>query len=102
MVADLRAAAARYPADQRLRHLVADLHAASDRFAELWDCGAVGHHETAQRKTIDHPQVGTLTLDCDVLTVQGSDLHITKNSRGKPRRLGRGGIRDAPGAPACT
>jgi transcriptional regulator with XRE-family HTH domain len=77
MVADLRAAAARYPADRRLRHLVADLHANSDRFAELWDSGAVGHHETAQRKTIDHPQVGTLTLDCDVLTVKGSDLHIT-------------------------
>ena len=32
--------------------------------------------EAAERKTIDHPQVGTLTLDCDVLTVQGSDLRI--------------------------
>ena len=74
-VADLRTAASRYPADQRLRHLVADLHANSDRFAELWDSGAVGSHEAA-RKTIDHPHVGPVTLDCDVLTVAGSDLRI--------------------------
>jgi transcriptional regulator with XRE-family HTH domain len=75
LVADLRAAAGRYPADQRLRRLVAELRANSNRFAELWDSGVVGRHEAA-RKTIDHPQVGPLTLDCDVLTVAGSDLHI--------------------------
>ncbi|MFI8987990.1 helix-turn-helix transcriptional regulator [Streptomyces antimycoticus] len=75
LVADLRTAAARYPADQRLRRLVAELRANSERFAELWDSGTVGHHE-ASRKTIDHPGVGTLTLDCDVLTVAGSDLRI--------------------------
>ncbi|QBI53539.1 Helix-turn-helix protein [Streptomonospora litoralis] len=75
LVADLRTAAARYPDDQRLRQLVADLRANSDRFAELWDSGAVGRHRSA-RKTVDHPQVGPLTLDCDVLTVAGSDLRI--------------------------
>ncbi|WP_248965094.1 helix-turn-helix transcriptional regulator [Sphaerisporangium perillae] len=75
LVADLRAAAGRYPADQRLRRLVAELRANSTRFAELWDSGAVGRHEAA-RKTIDHPQAGPLTLDCDVLTVAGSDLRI--------------------------
>jgi transcriptional regulator with XRE-family HTH domain len=74
-VADLRATASRYPADQRLRRLVAELRANSDRFAELWDSGAVGRHE-ASRKTVDHPQVGALTLDCDVLSVAGSDLRI--------------------------
>ncbi|MGA6156180.1 helix-turn-helix transcriptional regulator [Stenotrophomonas sp. NPDC087984] len=75
LVADLRTAAARYPADQKLRQLVAELRANSERFAELWDSGTVGRHE-ASRKTIDHPRVGTLTLDCDVLTVAGSDLRI--------------------------
>ncbi|MYS23374.1 Helix-turn-helix domain-containing protein [Streptomyces sp. DvalAA-14] len=74
-VADLRAAAARYPADQRLRRLVAELVAGSERFAELWESGAVGQHEAA-RKTIEHPHVGLLTLDCDVLSVTGSDLRI--------------------------
>jgi transcriptional regulator with XRE-family HTH domain len=76
LVSDLRTAMARYPADRHLRQLVADLHADSPRFAELWDSGAVGRHEATERKTIDHPGVGTLTLDCDVLTVRGSDLRI--------------------------
>jgi len=75
VVADLRAAAGRYPADPRLRRLVDELHANSDRFAALWDEGAVGYHEAA-RKTIDHPVAGPVTLDCDVLTVAGSDLRI--------------------------
>lgn len=75
LVADLRAAADRYPADRRLRQLVGELHAGSERFAELWDSGTVGRHEAAH-KTIDHPQVGPLTLDCDVLTVAGRDLRI--------------------------
>jgi hypothetical protein len=74
-VAGLRATANRYPADQRLRRLIAELRANSARFAELWDSGAVGRIE-ASRKTIDHPQVGPLTLDCDVLSVAGSDLRI--------------------------
>ncbi|WP_406165129.1 helix-turn-helix transcriptional regulator [Streptomyces sp. NBC_00996] len=75
LVADLRATASRYPADQRLRRLIAELRANSDRFAELWDSGLVGRHE-ASRKTVHHPQAGPLTLDCDVLSVAGSDLRI--------------------------
>ncbi len=75
LVADLRAAAGRYPADRNLRRLIEELRANSTRFAELWDSGVVGRHEAA-RKTIDHPRVGPLTLDCDVLAVAGSDLRI--------------------------
>jgi transcriptional regulator with XRE-family HTH domain len=74
-VSDLRTATARYPADQRLGQLVAELRANSTRFAELWDSGAVGRYGPS-RKTIDHPQVGPVMLDCDVLTVEGSDLRI--------------------------
>ncbi|MBC2864857.1 helix-turn-helix domain-containing protein [Streptomyces mexicanus] len=75
LVSDLRTTAERYPADHRLRDLIAELRARSDRFAELWDSGAVGAHEAA-RKTIRHPRVGPVTLDCDVLAVAGSDLRI--------------------------
>jgi transcriptional regulator with XRE-family HTH domain len=75
LAADLRAVSARYPADPRLRRLIADLHAGSRRFVDLWESGAVGWHEAA-RKTVDHPHVGAVTLDCDVMTVAGSDLHI--------------------------
>ncbi|TDD18607.1 helix-turn-helix domain-containing protein [Nonomuraea diastatica] len=75
LVADLRATAGRYPADQQVGRLIARLRASSDRFAELWDSGIVGRHEAA-RKTIEHPQVGPVTLDCDVLSVAGGDLRI--------------------------
>ncbi|MFB7629902.1 helix-turn-helix transcriptional regulator [Streptomyces sp. NPDC056149] len=75
LVADLRAVAERYPADRWLQRLIAELRTGSERFAQLWDTGAPGPHR-ASRKTIDHPQVGPVTLDCDLLTVAGSDLRI--------------------------
>ena len=75
LVADLRTTVGRYPADQNLRRLVGRLRTDSDRFAELWDSGIVGRHEAA-RKTVEHPQVGPLTLDCDVLSVESNDLRI--------------------------
>ncbi|MFE9096207.1 helix-turn-helix transcriptional regulator [Streptomyces sp. NPDC007264] len=74
-VTALRTAASRYPADQGLRRLIAELRANSERFAELWDSGTMARHE-ASRKTVDHPRVGAVTLDCDVLSVEGSDLRI--------------------------
>ncbi|MFG1696960.1 helix-turn-helix transcriptional regulator [Nonomuraea sp. NPDC049309] len=74
-VADLRRTAARYPDDKRLHQLIARLRDNSPEFGALWESGAVGRHESA-RKTIDHPQVGAITLDCDVLVVAGEDLRI--------------------------
>ena len=73
--ADLRAAAGRYPADSDLRDLVAELRETSDQFAALWEAHTVDTHVTS-RKTIDHPEVGLITLDCDVLTVAGADLRV--------------------------
>jgi transcriptional regulator with XRE-family HTH domain len=75
MVTDLRAATARYPADAGLRSLIEDLRAVSTDFARLWDTATVGVHQP-HAKTIRHPDVGTLTLDCDVLTAPGGDLRI--------------------------
>ncbi|MFE6685162.1 helix-turn-helix domain-containing protein [Streptomyces sp. NPDC057743] len=75
LVADLRAVAERYPADRGLQRLITELRTGSERFAELWEAGTPGHRR-APRKTIDHPQVGPVTLDCDLLTVAGSDLRI--------------------------
>ncbi|MEW2403391.1 helix-turn-helix transcriptional regulator [Streptomyces sp. NPDC046862] len=75
MVSELRAAAAKYPADRQLRLLIAELRAGSKRFAELWEAGVVGSLELAG-KTVEHPQVGLLTLDCNVLRVDGSGLRI--------------------------
>jgi transcriptional regulator with XRE-family HTH domain len=75
-VADLYQAVGRYPADESLRSLVDDLRAASPRFAELWEQRPVAPR-IASRKTIEHPEVGRVTVDCDVLTVAGSDLRLT-------------------------
>ena len=74
-VADLRAAAARYPRDAGLRRLVADLRAASPRFARLWDDRCVGTHER-DHKTVHHPELGPITVDCDVLAVPAVDLRM--------------------------
>jgi transcriptional regulator with XRE-family HTH domain len=79
MVSELRTTAYRYPADRQLRRLIAELRTGSERFAELWDAGAVGRFE-AWPKTIEHPQVGLLTLDCDLLRVQESGLYILVHS----------------------
>lgn len=75
LVADLRAALLTYPTDSGLLTLIKDLLATSPQFDLLWSSGAAAHHET-DRKTIDHPDVGQITLDCDVLTVPGSDLRL--------------------------
>ncbi|OBK29092.1 transcriptional regulator [Mycobacterium sp. 1165196.3] len=75
-VAALRATAQRYPADQAVRRLIDELKAVSGLFAELWDSSAVVNYQLASRKTIVHPQVGAITLDCDMLTVPGADLTI--------------------------
>ncbi|RII13839.1 Helix-turn-helix protein [Streptomyces sp. YIM 130001] len=74
-VSDLRRTAGRYPSDRRLHRLISRLRAESTEFDTLWESGAAGRHEAA-RKTIDHPHIGAITLDCDVLGVEGSDLRI--------------------------
>jgi len=74
-VADLRRALASYPDDPRLRNLVEDLRQASPRFAARWEERVVSPTGPSS-KTVHHPEVGPITLDCDVLTVAGSDLRL--------------------------
>ncbi|GAA2391161.1 helix-turn-helix transcriptional regulator [Streptomyces glaucosporus] len=75
VVSDLRAARARHPADAALRGLVADLRRTSPRFAALWDAHEVSGH-TRHTKTVHHPEVGPLDLDCDILTDPEGDLRV--------------------------
>nr|WP_205709296.1 helix-turn-helix domain-containing protein [Kineococcus siccus] len=75
LVADLRGALVDHPRDRDLAALLAELRTTSPEFARLWDEGAVGRHVSA-RKTVEHPEVGDITCDCDVLTVPGSDLRL--------------------------
>lgn len=74
-VARLRAAATRYPADTGLTALLADLHAGSAQFRELWAAEPTrtpGH----RTKTVDHPVVGRLDVECDVLLVPEDDQQV--------------------------
>ncbi|MDX2644278.1 helix-turn-helix transcriptional regulator [Streptomyces sp. PA03-1a] len=74
-VGHLRAAAGRYPSDPRIRTMVGTLHKQSTEFAELWD----GHHVESgahHRKTMQHPLVGTLQLNCDTLAVPMRDQFL--------------------------
>jgi transcriptional regulator with XRE-family HTH domain len=74
-VADLQHALARYPHDTHLTSLIADLHERSQRFRELWSQHRV-RRAHARRKTFDHPELGTLTFDCDALAIQGTALQL--------------------------
>jgi transcriptional regulator with XRE-family HTH domain len=93
-VAALRAATGRYPDDAGLQALVADLLRGSSEFTRLWRSQLVGAHEN-DRKQVVHPEVGAIWVDCDVLHVEGPDLHVVvyTTTPGSPdaeklRRLG--------------
>jgi hypothetical protein len=75
MAADLRDALGRFPDDEYLNELIGDLRELSPRFAELWERRPVAH-TPSRRKSFNHPEIGTITLDCDALAVQGSDLSV--------------------------
>ncbi|QXJ20860.1 helix-turn-helix domain-containing protein [Actinomadura graeca] len=74
-VADLRAAAGRYPGDPGIAALVSETAARSALFARLWDEGAVGV-KRGNRKRMTHPVVGPLELHCDVLYVPERDQRV--------------------------
>ncbi|GAA3889129.1 helix-turn-helix transcriptional regulator [Leifsonia kafniensis] len=75
LVADLRRVHGRYPRDRGVLALVTELQASSERFRELWESGAVGEHQS-ELKVLHNDAVGDIELDCDVLSVAGTDLRI--------------------------
>ncbi|MGW5611495.1 helix-turn-helix transcriptional regulator [Streptomyces sp. NPDC003753] len=75
VVARLRRAADRYPHDPQLTALLAELHADSEEFRQIWATRPIyapGH----RTKTLHHPQTGTLRLNCDVLLVPEDDQEV--------------------------
>jgi len=75
IVADLRRASARYPGDARLSGLIRRTLDGNTHFAQLWREAAVARH-TEDRKTIRHPAVGDIIVDCDVLSDSDTDMKI--------------------------
>ncbi|WP_326725538.1 helix-turn-helix transcriptional regulator [Streptomyces sp. NBC_00243] len=75
IVSDLRRATGRFPHDARLAELIRVLTEGNRTFARLWASGTVAAHRE-DRKTVEHPTVGLVEVDCDVLTDGDSDLKI--------------------------
>ncbi|WP_371596262.1 helix-turn-helix transcriptional regulator [Streptomyces sp. NBC_00564] len=75
IVSDLRRATGRFPHDARLAELIRVLTEGNRAFARLWASGTVAAHRE-DRKTVEHPTVGLVEVDCDVLTDGDSDLKI--------------------------
>jgi transcriptional regulator with XRE-family HTH domain len=71
-VQNLRAAAARYPRDPQLADLISELKAGSAVFRKLWDAGGADVWRT-HHKTVIHPEIGEVSLDCDTLSVPDDD-----------------------------
>jgi transcriptional regulator with XRE-family HTH domain len=71
----LRATAARYPRDPLTRELIDELLAGSTEFAALWDDAAIVT-TTHMIKRMDHPELGRLSLACDVLEDPHRDQNI--------------------------
>ncbi|MBO8195763.1 helix-turn-helix domain-containing protein [Streptomyces oryzae] len=71
----LRATAARYPDDPEVAALVRELTAGSEKFARLWASHEVSA-ETTLRKTFQHPLVGPVTVNCDVLDIADRDQRV--------------------------
>lgn len=75
LVGDLRVARVAHPDDAELDELVGALMAGSDEFARRWRTARPTVYRGA-RKSIDHPRVGTMTLDGDVFQPAGSDVRV--------------------------
>ncbi|BBA95285.1 putative DNA-binding protein [Actinacidiphila reveromycinica] len=71
----LRAAAARYPDAPEVTGLVDELLTGSEEFRRLWDLHEVAP-EPMLRKTFQHPLVGPLTVNCDVLDIADRDQQV--------------------------
>jgi transcriptional regulator with XRE-family HTH domain len=74
-VGALRATVARYPDDPGLSRLISDLHDGSPQFRSLWDEQSAGGWRS-HRKTVVHPSLGALTLECDTLHVPDVDQAV--------------------------
>ncbi|WP_405135782.1 helix-turn-helix transcriptional regulator [Nocardia sp. NBC_01388] len=74
-VADLRSAYARYPGNPVLARLITELLGTAPRFADMWNSHDVevrrGHN-----KRIDHPALGLLEFECQVLHISDTDQRM--------------------------
>ena len=75
LAADLREAAGRYPSDPGLAALITRLRTECPDFEQRWSRAHVARHRSSSKTATSTP-VGPIAIDCDVLTVPGTDLRI--------------------------
>ncbi|MGW6622912.1 helix-turn-helix transcriptional regulator [Nocardia sp. NPDC055002] len=71
----LRAVKATYPDDPGLTRLLTEIRTGSPEFESLWQAGRSSAMHSLT-KTIAHPHLGALTLDCDAMHVPDTDQTI--------------------------
>ncbi|WP_409491523.1 helix-turn-helix transcriptional regulator [Amycolatopsis sp. cmx-11-12] len=74
-VRNLRATAGRYPGDPELTGLISELLDSSEAFARLWAAHDVSAAPTLC-KTFQHPMVGPVSVNCDVLDISDRDQQV--------------------------
>ncbi|GAB2601117.1 transcriptional regulator [Paractinoplanes abujensis] len=74
LVADLRATSSRFPHDPEIPALITRLRRSS-RFRALWDQPSVAPIPSSA-KVVDHPAVGAIALDSNVLTTEEAGLRV--------------------------
>ncbi|WP_380161849.1 helix-turn-helix domain-containing protein [Kineococcus sp. R86509] len=101
IVGDLRVALVEHPGDPELVDLVGALREASPEFVERWGAARPARYR-GMRKRVEHPEVGTVVLDGDVVQFPGSDVRLVVYSpvaggRDAERLSRLTGTVDAPG-----
>ncbi|PXX54785.1 helix-turn-helix protein [Nocardia tenerifensis] len=75
VVMRLRTSLARYPTDPEVTGLIDELRTGSAEFARLWQRHGV-QGAPMLTKTLRHPVVGEITVDCDSLALTDRDQHL--------------------------
>jgi transcriptional regulator with XRE-family HTH domain len=85
-VARLRAAAARFPRDPGIHHLITRLRSASPEFERRWQELRVCVPPGPATRHISHPEAGELTLECEALELaeHGQRLIVYSAEPGSP------------------
>jgi len=96
----LRTASLRYPADDSLAALVDELRGTSASFDGLWRTArTTGAQE--DRSVLSHPDVGDITLDCDMLAVPDGDA-VAMIFTAPPGSVGAGRLHELVGDRAAN
>jgi transcriptional regulator with XRE-family HTH domain len=74
LVGDLRARHGRHPGDPTLGRLIEELRTQHPRFHAMWEHGEV-HAYRHEVKAFTHPTIGRLTLDCDIVALDGQQQY---------------------------